>query len=87
MRIDITDRILKEAKYVIANNATIRDTGKYFGIAKSTIHKDLSEKLYSINNILANEVNEILEKNKSERHIRGGIATKNKYNKMKEEIA
>ena len=67
------------AEYVIENNATVRQTATHFGISKSTVHKDLSVKLKYINRAQYNLVKEILELNKSERHIRGGEATKRKY--------
>lgn len=67
------------AEYVIENNATVRQTATHFGISKSTVHKDLSAKLKYINRAQYNLVKEILELNKSERHIRGGEATKRKY--------
>lgn len=67
------------AEYVIDTGATVRAAAIHFGISKSTIHKDLSYKLKYINHILYLEVKEILEKNKSLRHIRGGEATRLKY--------
>ena len=67
------------ARYLIENKSTVRDTAKQFGISKSTVHKDLTDKLYKINIFLYNDVKEILQLNKSERHIRGGEATKQKY--------
>lgn len=67
------------AEYVIENGATVRQTASHFGISKSTVHKDLSTKLKYINKTQYNMVKEILEVNKSERHIRGGEATKRKY--------
>ena len=67
------------AEYVIENNATVRQTATHFGISKSTVHKDLSAKLKYINRAQYNLVKEILELNKSERHIRGGMATREKY--------
>lgn len=67
------------AEYVIENGATVRQTAAYFGISKSTVHKDLSVKLRYINKAKYNQVKEILDLNKSERHIRGGEATKRKY--------
>lgn len=66
-------------EYVIENSATVRNTAKYFGISKSTVHKDLSHKLYYVNPRLYNSVKEVLELNKAERHIRGGEATRQKY--------
>ena len=67
------------AEYVIENGATVRNTANHFGISKSTVHKDLSQKLYYINPRLYDAVKEILEFNKAERHIRGGEATRQKY--------
>ena len=69
------------AEYIIENKATVRNTAMYFGISKSTVHKDVSQKLKYINPILYNEAKEILNINKSERHIRGGEATRRKYMK------
>ena len=69
------------AKYVLEKNTTVRQTAKTFGVSKSTIHKDVTERLKEINPSLAKEVKNVLDKNKSERHIRGGLATKLKYEK------
>ena len=71
------------AQYVIDTGATVRQTAAYFGISKSTVHKDLSTKLIRVNKTLYMRVKDILEINKSERHIRGGEATKLKYLKRK----
>ena len=76
------ERCEKLARYIIENKSTVRDTAKKFGISKSTVHKDVTEKLSKINNALYCEVAKILEINKSERHIRGGEATKRKYQKV-----
>ena len=67
------------AEFVIETGATVRQTASHFGISKSTVHKDLSSKLKYINKTKYNMVKDILELNKSERHIRGGEATKQKY--------
>ena len=67
------------AEYVIETGATVRQTASHFGISKSTVHKDLSMKLKYVNKTQYNLVKDILELNKSERHIRGGEATKKKY--------
>ena len=67
------------AEYVIETSDTVRGAAKHFGISKSTVHKDLAYKLKKINKNLYNRVNGILQLNKSERHIRGGMATKRKY--------
>ncbi len=67
------------AKYIIENNATVRQTAKQFGISKSTVHKDVTERLPQINPALAKTARKVLDVNKSERHIRGGLATREKY--------
>ena len=69
------------AKYILEKNTTVRQTAKTFGVSKSTIHKDVTERLKEINPSLAKEVKNVLDKNKSERHIIGGVATKLKYEK------
>lgn len=75
----IEERAINVARFIINNNATVRETAKQFGISKSTIHKDVTERLIKINPILATEAKKVLEVNKQERHIRGGMATKEKY--------
>ena len=79
LRTNIEERACRLAEYIIENNATVRAAAKRFGISKSTVHKDISERLEYIHRPLFNEVKEILERNKAERHIRGGIATRKKY--------
>ena len=81
MRSHIDERAIVVAKYILEKNTTVRQTAKTFGVSKSTIHKDVTERLEEINPTLAKEVKMVLEKNKSERHIRGGMATKLKYEK------
>lgn len=75
----IEERVLEVAKYIIDSKATIRKTAKVFGVSKSTIHKDMTERLPKINPEIAEEAKIILDLNKAERHIRGGKATKLKY--------
>ena len=75
----IEERTVNLANYIIENRATVRDTAKKFGISKSTVHKDVTVRLKNINMSLHVAVTEILEENKSVRHIRGGQATKLKY--------
>ena len=77
------ERVIESAIYIIEHNATERQTAKQFGVSKSTVHKDVSERLPQINQRLAIKVREVLDKNKKERHIRGGLATKAKYEKNK----
>lgn len=67
------------ANYIIEHNATVRQAAKEFGISKSTVHKDVAERLAQINPSLAAEATKVLDVNKSERHIRGGLATREKY--------
>ncbi len=83
MRSYIEERAVIVAKYILEKNTTVRQTAKSFGVSKSTIHKDVTERLEEINPSLALQVKMVLEKNKSERHIRGGMATKLKYEKEK----
>lgn len=75
----IEERAVDLAHYIIDTGDTVRGAAKKFGISKSTVHKDVSERLCRINPVLASEVRAILEENKAERHIRGGMATKLKY--------
>lgn len=77
------ERSVLMATYLIENNSTVRKVAKQFGISKSTVHKDITENLKSVNPTLYKQVKEILEKNKNERHIRGGEATKQKYLKCR----
>lgn len=75
----IERRAEEVARYIVRSNATVRETAKRFGISKSTVHKDITERLLKINPSLAGEARKVLEINKSERHIRGGMATREKY--------
>jgi len=76
---NIEERACDLALYIIESKATVRSAAKKFGISKSTVHKDLSERLEQINKPLYMQVKEVLEHNKAERHIRGGMATRMKY--------
>lgn len=78
----ITDRVIQLANYVIEHKATVRTAAKKFGISKSTVHKDISERLGAINPALAEQAKAVLYENKQQRHIRGGMATKNKYKQI-----
>ncbi len=75
----IEERAVEIANYIIQSNATVRQAAKKYGISKSTVHKDCTERLTQVNPTLAAEVRKVLDVNKSERHIRGGLATKEKY--------
>ena len=79
MRTDIEERACDLAVYIIEHKATVRAAAKQFGISKSTVHKDLSQRLPAFNRTLYLQVKQVLEVNKAERHIRGGIATRRKY--------
>ena len=78
----IEERVLKCAEYIVATGCTVRACSAYFGISKSTVHKDVSERLKYVDLELYENVREVLEKNLNERHIRGGMATREKYEKM-----
>lgn len=75
----IEERTIEVAQYIIENKATVRSAAKKFGISKSTVHKDVTERLLKINPVLAHETKKVLDENKAERHIRGGEATREKY--------
>lgn len=75
----IEERAVELAEYIINSKDTVRGAAKKFGISKSTVHKDVSQRLLKINPALAIQVRKILDENKAERHIRGGMATKLKY--------
>ena len=75
----IEERAVSIANYIIDHNATVRQTAKAFGVSKSTVHKDVTDRLSQINPALATEARKVLDVNKSERHIRGGLATREKY--------
>lgn len=80
MRTDtIEERTVSIANYIIETKCTVREAAKKFGISKSTVHKDITERLVKINSGLAGAAKEILQENKKERHIRGGMATREKY--------
>ena len=78
------ERAITLGNYIIEHDATVRQAAKEFNISKSTVHKDVSERLKAISPQLYQQVKQVLEKNKSERHIRGGMATKSKYERLKE---
>lgn len=80
---DIDERAKTLALYIIENRTTVRQTAKKFNISKSTVHKDISERLEKVNPYLAIEAKKVLQINKEQRHIRGGMATKLKYQKVK----
>ena len=75
----IEERAVAIANYIIDHNATVRQTAKTFGVSKSTVHKDVTDRLMQINPALAKQARNVLDVNKSERHIRGGLATREKY--------
>lgn len=80
---DIEDRIIKLANYIVDTKSTVRGAAKQFGVSKSTVHKDMVSRLNKIDKRLYREVRSVLDENKKERHIRGGLATKEKYKNMK----
>ena len=80
----VEERAAMLGEYIIESKATVRSAAKKFGVSKSTVHKDVSQRLKIINPALYREVRQVLDTNKSERHIRGGMATKEKYMKEKQ---
>lgn len=79
----IEERAVDIAHFIIANNATVRQAATKFGVSKSTVHKDVADRLASIHPALAAEARKVLDLNKAERHIRGGMATKDRYMREK----
>ena len=79
----LENRCLMLGEYIVNNKATVRQAADYFSVSKSTVHVDVTKRLKEISPVLAEEVNKVLQENKAQRHIRGGIATKNKYLNMK----
>ncbi len=73
------ERCIVLGRYIIENSATVRQAAKYYSVSKSTVHTDVTKRLKSVSPALAESVNAVLQKNKAERHIRGGLATKEKY--------
>ncbi len=86
INVSIEERAIALAHYIIDSKDTVRGAAKKFGVSKSTVHKDVSERLEKINPALARQVRVILDENKAERHIRGGMATKMKYSKKHLEL-
>lgn len=82
---ELQERAVILGRYIVENNATVRACAKEFGISKSTVHKDVTQNLMTLQPTLYNSVKLVLDKNKSERHIRGGLATKLKYQRLKEQ--
>jgi putative DeoR family transcriptional regulator (stage III sporulation protein D) len=81
----IEERAEEIGQYIVESGATVRQTAKKFGVSKSTVHKDVTERLVKINPFLAARIRVVLDVNKAERHIRGGMATKEKYLHEREE--
>ena len=79
MKGNIEERVVTLARYIIENKATVRQAAHQFGVSKSTVHKDIAERLPQFNRQLYLQAKEILEENKAQRHIRGGLATRRKY--------
>jgi putative DeoR family transcriptional regulator (stage III sporulation protein D) len=80
----VEERAVELGEYIVENKATVRAAAKEFGISKSTVHMDVAERLKKVNPVLYAEVRSILELNKAQRHIRGGLATKEKYRKIRD---
>ena len=84
MRRDIAERAERLAEYILENRATVRAAAKRFGFSKSTVHKDVTERHEDSDPVLARRVRELLDENKAERHLRGGMATREKFLHLKE---
>lgn len=80
----IRKRVLEISDYIMETKATVRQAANVFGVSKSTVHKDMTERLPAVNKRVATKIKDILEYNKSERHLRGGEATRKKYQEMAE---
>ena len=80
----IEERVYELAHYIISTSSTVRAAAKKFRVSKSTVHKDVTERLLELNPVMAAEVKDVLESNKAERHLRGGMVTKEKYQHAKE---
>lgn len=80
---NVEKRCIDLGHYIVETRATVRQTAAVFGISKSTVHNDVTKRLSVINPLLCSEVKAVLEENKAERHIRGGLATRKKYIEMK----
>lgn len=87
MNYTVEDRAAELGEYIVRNNATVRSAAKVFGISKSTVHTDVSERLKKSDYALYVKVRRVLDENKAQRHIRGGLATKEKYEHLKSEKA
>ena len=81
----IRDRVLELSRYIIECGATVRQTAERFGVSKSTVHKDVTERLPQVSETIADRVRRVLDNNKAERHLRGGEATKRKYQETRQE--
>ncbi|MBQ3232453.1 MAG: sporulation transcriptional regulator SpoIIID [Clostridia bacterium] len=86
MRCDISLRVEEEARYILRTGATVRDCAKHMGVSKTTVHKDMRVRLKSLSRGLFEEVGEVMDKNRAERHLRGGMATREKYKGQKSEV-
>lgn len=82
---NVEKRCIDLGHYIVETKATVRQAAMVFGISKSTVHNDVTKRLAVINPLLCSEVKEVLEENKAQRHIRGGLATKRKYSKINNE--
>lgn len=85
MQEHIRERVLTLSNYIIESGATVRQTATKYGISKSTVHKDMTERLPLLNEVTASRVRRILDKNKAQRHLRGGEATRQKYLLLRDE--
>ena len=85
MQEHIRERVLTVSEYILENSATVRQTARRYGVSKSTVHKDVTERLPQLNELAAARVRSVLDNNKAERHLRGGEATRLKYLHLRDE--
>jgi len=83
MRWNVDERCIELGRFIAENNATVRAAAKKYGVSKSTVHKDVTQRLQQCDLTLYNAVKKVLDENKTQRHLRGGMATKQKYAAMK----
>lgn len=83
----LSGRVIETARYIVETRCTVRQAAKHLGVSKSTVHKDMTCRLKEMDGLLYDEVESIMQFNKSERHIRGGLATKKKYEQIKNKTA
>lgn len=83
----LVKRVIEIAEYIVENNCTVREAAKAYGVSKSTVHKDCSERVYELDRELYKKVSKVLARNLAERHLRGGLATKQRFERKRGRVA